>query len=214
MRSAGLRLLEIYSKLASDNQHLLDQLLANQSPQQWQHYPHNDAIDTPNGYQWFYHSHSPEDRPVSSEHGHIHLFARRALWARRLQSHVEAEFEKICGMQKIRTHTRHLLSIGLNSKGVPISFFTVNSWVTGDLMLSAKLTMELLASIRLSTGHFNVDTVIESVIHLCLPEIQKLMELRDATLASYPGTNILGNEKLELLSNLSIDLDEKLNLLL
>lgn len=210
MKSAGLRLLQTYSELAKDNQHLLDQLLANRSPQQWEHYPHDDAIDMLNGYQWFYHSHSPEDRLGSSEHGHIHLFARRGLWSRRLKSHAEADFEKICGMHKIQTDTRHLLSIGLSSKGVPISLFTVNSWVTGDLMLSAKLTMELLASIRLNTGHCNVDTVIESVILLCLPEIQKLMDLRDATLASYPGANILEDKKLVLLSNLSIDLDEKL----
>lgn len=214
MQSAGLRLLQTYSKLAKSKRHLLDQLLGDQLPQQWQHYPLDDAIDALNGYQWFYHSHSPGDRSESLEHGHIHLFARRPLWSRRLQSRAEAEFEKICGAHKIQTHTRHLLSIGLSSKGIPISLFTVNSWVTGDLMLSSKLTMQLLTSIQLSTGHFNLDAVIESVIHLCLPDIQILMNERDTKLASYPGTNVLGNEKLELLSNLAIDLDEKLKFLL
>lgn len=214
LHAAGLRLLQTYSELAQNKAHLLDELLAGQSPRQWEHYPPEDAIDPSNGYQWFYHSHSPEDRPDSAEHGHIHLFARRALWSRRLQSHAEAEFQRICGSSRLQTHTRHLLTIGLNAKGVPISLFTVNSWVTGDLMLSAKLTMALLASLRLNTGHAHVDAVMESAVHLCLPDIQDLMAARDAKLASFPGANKLNNEKLELLSELSIDLDDKLKLLL
>lgn len=214
MRSAGLRLLQIYSELAKSKQHLLDSLLADHLPQQWEHYPNDDAIDTSNGFQWFYHSHSPEDRPVGAEHGHIHLFARRPLWSRRLKSCAEAEFEKICAMHKTETQSRHLLGIGLSAKGIPISLFTVNSWVTGDLMLSSKLTIQLLRSIRLNTGHLNIDSVLESVIHLCLNDIHTLMIQRDISLSSYPGTNVLENEKLELLSYLPINLDEKLNFLL
>jgi len=210
LKSAGLRLLQIYSELAKNYEHLLGELLEGQPPRQWEHYPHDDAMDTSSGYQWFYHSHSPEDRPGSSEHGHIHLFARRSLWSRRLQSHAEAEFQSICGSTKVQTHTRHLLAIGLSAKGVPISLFTVNSWVTGDLMLSQQLTLELLAAIRLDTGHPNVDAVLESVIQLCWPEIQELMAQRDTRLASYPGVHKLRSKKLELLSELSIDLNEKL----
>ena len=214
MQLAGLRLLHTYSELADGHQHLLDELLTGEPPRQWEHYPLDDAMDSSSGYQWFYHSHSKEDRPGSSEHGHIHLFAKRPLWSRRLKSHAELEFQKICGTPKTQVDTRHLLVIGLNAKGIPISLFTVNSWVTGDLMLSTDLTMQLLASIRLNTGHTKVDAVIESVIHLCLPEIQRLMVQRDATLASFSGTNKLNNEKLELLSELSIDLDAKLESLL
>jgi hypothetical protein len=214
LKSAGLRLLQIYSELAKNYEHLLGELLEGQPPRQWEHYPHDDAMDSSSGYQWFYHSHSPEDRPGCPEHGHIHLFARRSLWSRRLQSHAEAEFQRICGSPKVQTHTRHLLAIGLNAKGVPISLFTVNSWVTGDLMLNKKLTMELLAAIRLNTGHPKVDAVLESVIHLCYPEIQELMAQRDTRLASYPGVYKLRSKKLEMLSELSIDLDEKLKRLL
>jgi len=214
-QSAGLRLLQSYTELANRHEHLLGELLTGQPPQQWEHYPPGDAIDTSSGYQWFYHSHSPEDRPESEEHGHIHLFARRPLWSRRLQSLAELEFQKICGQQSTtQTHTRHLLAIALNAKGVPISLFTVNSWVTGDLMLSTKLTMQLLAAIRLDTGHVLIDAVIESVIHLCLPEIQRLMAQRDLTLISSAGANKLNNKKLELLSELSIDLDKKLQLVM
>lgn len=210
MQSAGLRLLQTYTELAKGHHHLLDELLQGEPPRQWEHYPHDDAVDSSGGYQWFYHSHSPEDRPGTSEHGHIHLFARRPLWSRRLQSQAEVEFRNICGHRNVRAHTRHLLGIGLNAKGVPMSLFTVNSWVTGDLMLSAVLTKQLLVSIRLNTGHTHVDAMIESVIHLCIPEIQCLLEARDASLACISGANKLEDEKLELLSELFIDLDEKL----
>jgi hypothetical protein len=209
LHTSGLRLLQIYSELADSKEHLLDGLLLGQPPQQWEHYPQDDAIDRESGYQWFYHSHSPEDRPGGAEHGHFHIFARRPLWSRRLQSRAEREFQKLCD-----SHTRHLLAIGLNAKGVPISVFTVNSWVTGDLMLSRQLTMELLGSLQLNTGHAKLDALIESVVHLCVPEIQKIMGQRDEKLASHPHANKLNDERLELLSELSIDLDAKLQSIL
>jgi hypothetical protein len=214
IRSAGLRLLRTYVDLSNAKRHLLDEVLEGQKPQQWAHYPSEDAIDVSSGYQWFYHSHSPEDRPEGLEHGHIHLFARRPLWSRRLQSRSEIEFRRVCGSERTQTHTTHLLSIGLNAKGLPITLFTVNSWVTGDEMLSTKLTMQLLASIQLKTGHPKVDAVIESVVHLCLPEIESVLQKRDAKLASFTGANKLQDLGLELLSELPIDLDEKLKRLM
>lgn len=206
----GLRLLQIYAELAHGQEHLLDGVLAGQTPQQWEHYPPDDAIDRESGYQWFYHSHSPEDRPGCAEHGHIHLFAHRPLWSRRLQSRAERQFQALCDAPSPHAPTRHLLAIGLNAKGVPISLFTVNNGVTGDGMLCAQLTMALLGSIRLHTGHAQLDAVIESVVHLCAPEIQQVMAQRDANLASHHHANKLNDQPLELLSTLSIDLDTKL----
>jgi hypothetical protein len=214
LRSAGLRLLQTYADLSDTKGHLLDEVLGDAMPLQWAHYPPDDAIDLSSGFQWFYHSHSPEDRPVGSEHGHIHLFARRPLWSRRLQSRSEIEFCRISGRESTQAHTRHLLAIGLNAKGLPISLFTVNSWVTGDQMLSTKLTMQLLASIQLKTGYPKVDAVIESVVHLCLPEVESVLQKRDAKLASFTGANKLQDLGLELLSELPIDLDEKLRCLM
>jgi len=83
LAAAGRGLLETYAGLAERGEHLLGRLLAGQAPRQWAHYPEDDAIDQSSGYQWFYHSHSPEDRPGATEHGHVHLFARKPLWGRR-----------------------------------------------------------------------------------------------------------------------------------
>jgi len=56
--------------------------------------------------------------------------------------------------------------------------------------------------------------VIESVVHLCLPEVESVLQKRDAKLASFTGANKLQNLGLELLSELPIDLDEKLKRLM
>ncbi len=207
--AAGSRLLETYAGLAQRGAHLFGELLGGQTPKQWNHYPDDDAIDQGTGFQWFYHSHSPEDRPGAFEHGHIHLFARRKLWSRRLHSVREIEFGKL-GSGASNPNTRHLLAIGLDAKGVPVSLFTVNSWVTGDLMLTAKTTADLLDRIRLDTGHPDVDAVVESLVRLCRVEIRTLLAQRDSALWAWPTPAVLTNERLDVLSELPICIDAKL----
>lgn len=208
--AAGRRLLTTYTALAVRGEHLLQSLLAGQRPKQWLHYPKNDAIDQVNGYQWFYHSHSPEDRAGAIEHGHFHLFARRQLWARRLQSKAEKGFADKTGNPSEHVNTRHLLTIGLDAKGVPISLLTVNSWVTGDLMLSAANTEWLLAQMHLDTGHPEIDAVLESVITLCADEIRQMLTARDVALSAKPPRDVLDDRGLEVLSETTIELDRKL----
>ena len=214
LEAAGLRLLEVYAGLAERGEHLLDRLLSGQPPRQWVHYPQDDAIDPISGYQWFYHSHSPEDRPGSVEHGHVHLFARQPVWRRRLGSRSERAFAALCGHPSATPTTRHLLTMGFDKKGLPISLFTVNSWVTGDLMLGSDLTLELLSSLKLDTGHPEIDTVIQSVVQLCKPELQDVMRRRDAALRAHQAAEMLQDEALELLSEAYIDLDTKLSILM
>ena len=208
--AAGLRLLSTYADLARRGEHLLDSLLGGQPPKQWAHYPDDDAIDHEHGYQWFYHSHSPDDRPSGVDHGHIHLFARRKLWSRRLRSAREILFARLDGGPAEPVNTRHLLSIGFDAKGLPVSLFTVNSWVTGDLMLSAASTARLLDEIRLATVFSEVDAVIQSVLRLCRTEIQDLLWRRDVALWNFEGAKVLANKSLEVLSECAIDLDIKL----
>jgi hypothetical protein len=109
---AGLRLLQTYAGLARRGEHLLGQLFGGELPRQWRHYPEDDAIDLGSGFQWFYHAHSPEDRPGAAEHGHIHLFARRKLWSRRLRSAQEIEFARLADDPAQQLSTRHLIRFG------------------------------------------------------------------------------------------------------
>ena len=209
-RAASLHLLEIYANLAQRGAHLLASLLAGQPPRQWVHYPEDDAIDSESGFQWFYHSHAPEDRTGSDEHGHVHLFAQKKLWSRRLRSAREIQFATLEGGLEGGANTRHLLSIGFDAKGLPNSLFTVNSWVTGDLMLSASTTANLLDRLSLSTGNADVDAVVTSVVSLYRKEIRVLLDARDKQLFGYQGEKVLTDTSLEVLSALVIHIDEKL----
>ncbi|AGG90866.1 hypothetical protein R2APBS1_3808 [Rhodanobacter denitrificans] len=208
---AGRRLLDTYAVLATRGEHLLHDLLGGQVPRQWQHYPEDDSIDPDGGYQWFYHSHSPEDRPEAAEHGHFHLFARRPLWSRRMQSKAERAFAALTGNPGRQVATRHLLAVGMDAKGLPVSLFTVNSWVTGDLMLSASGTARILADMHLRTGHDAIDTVLECVVALCMDEIRMLLGARDTMLSAWKGRAVLEDTRLEILSHQAIALDAKLN---
>lgn len=208
--SAASRLLETYASLAVQGGHLFGNLLNGQTPRPWCHYPEDDAIDQGRGFQWFYHSHSPEDRSGAFEHGHIHLFARRKLWARRLRSARELEFANLKGEPALAQTTRHLLTIGFDAKGVPASLFTVNSWVTGDRMLSAALTAELLTNLKLDTGYPFVDAVIETLVALYESEIGELLTQRDIALSGCRSTNVLSDPSMEILSELRMHIDAKL----
>lgn len=213
LKAAGARLLETYADLSRRGEHLFSGLLAGGVPRQWSHYPEDDAVDHRSGFQWFYHSHSPEDRPSSAEHGHIHLFARPKLWSRRLRSAGELEFAALAENSHESVSTRHLLCISFDAKGIPISLFTVNSWVTGDLMLSAPTTVAILDQIALETGYKDVDAVLECVVKLCRAEIQDLLETRDARLLGRKKSGALSDESLEILSEINIQLDLKLQAL-
>lgn len=206
----SLRLLETYAGLAQRGAHLFGDLLDDAAPTQWSHYPEDDAIDPASGFQWFYHSHAPDDRAQEAEHGHIHLFARRALWSRRLGSARERAFRALTCDSPAFHNTRHLLAVGFDAKGLPVSMFTVNSWVTGDRMLSAGLTAELLDGVRLSTGYPHVDAVLESLIALYRPEIRALLAQRDQRFSAWDGADVLSDESLEVVSELRIDVDAKL----
>ncbi|MDE3175169.1 MAG: hypothetical protein KGM15_03555 [Pseudomonadota bacterium] len=209
-RRAARRLIEIYSRLAERREPLFASVLKGQAPSQWEHYPQADAIDAAHGFQWFYHCHSPEDRPGASEHGHVHLFARRDRLAPFARSKAEAEFSRLTHRNRRRAKTRHLLAIGFDPRGLPTQLFMVNSWVTGDLMASATTTAALLAELRLDTGFADVDGVIEAVCRLCADEIGALLAQRDRALAAHAGPHPLDDASLELLSAVDIDLDRKL----
>lgn len=203
-RSAALRALhQCYVELADSGRHLLQELLTDGPPVQWQHYPADDAFDAAGMYQWFYHSHSPEDRPGAVEHGHFHLFARTEALGEAPTSARERQFLARFGATPSPAGTRHLISMGLTPKGVPCSLFTVNSWVTGDQMLSAQTTLELLQSLRLDTGHRAIDRVIVAVMRLNDHALPALLRRRDATLLRHrdESTDVFSDLTVEELSS-------------
>lgn len=209
VRRAAEGVLHVYQHLAVARAHLLDELLAGTPPEAWAHYPEDDARDHARGYQWFYHSHSAEDRPGAAEHGHFHVFARRPALDRWLVANDETSWRQGLGFSRSSAKTRHLFCIGLDAKGVPNTLFTVNSWVTGDAMASAEGTLRLIAGLDLDTGHAGIDRLISSLAKLCAPQFARLMRDRDQALVkrSAVGPGTLEDQELEVLSEARLDLD-------
>ena len=104
---------------------------------------------------------------------------------------------------------RHLIAIGFDAKGLPISLFAVNSWVTGDLMLSADSTAWLLSKIDIDTGHPEIDVVMVSLVRLCQEDIEALLAKRDGTLASRLPKRVLEDRALEILTEIPLNLDAR-----
>ena len=206
--AAATQLLDVYSELAERGEHLLGPLMTGTSLHQWERFPEDDAIDSAGLYQWFYHCHEPEDRSGNpDEHGHLHLFARRPCWEQLARSADEQAFHELCGQHGQDPQTRHLVAIGLDPKGVPISVFMVNSRVTGDLMLNAVWTARLLSEIALDTGYLTIDRMIASTITLCQGEIQQLLVARDAALATHAAATVLEDRALEVLAEVRLNMD-------
>ncbi len=206
------RIVRVYRTLSKAREHLLTCVLEGKPPKQWAHYPEEDAIDVRRRYQWYYHSHSPADRPGTTEHGHIHLFARTDSRRSLIDSNAESAFLKQLGSDDSAAKTRHLLAIGLSPVGVPISLFTVNRWVTGDQLLSSAGSLRLLESPSMNTGFEQVDRLLASLIKLYRPQIRMLFGKRDQSLFSRArrGAGTLDDQSLEVLSEQKINLDQRL----
>jgi hypothetical protein len=92
----------------------------------WCHYPGEDVRDASTQLRFYYHCH-PQSGSLPGEHGHFHVFVDS-------------------GGPRSR-ECSHLVAIALDAYGLPVRFFTVNRWVTGERWLSALDLERRLASL-------------------------------------------------------------------
>lgn len=203
-----------YERLQQEKQHLLSPILNGASPKQWAHYPDDDVIDKRSGYQYFYHSHSPDDRPGAAEHGHFHLFARLDGGIHVIDAAREKRFlRRLNSAAAVDSKTVSLLCISLDARGVPTSLFTVNRWVTGDHLLSADATLALLKGFHVKTPGFElVSEWMQALVGLFWPQIVELLRQRDRKLESViaagrSDADLLDDNRVELLSECDTDID-------
>jgi hypothetical protein len=77
-------------------------------------------------------------------------------------------------------------------------------------MLSVSNTALLLEQMTLDTGNEDVDAVIECVVGLYKKEILDLLLSRDSLLYQKKAPGILGDEPIELLSEIAINVDRRM----
>ncbi|MGC9456219.1 MAG: DUF6969 family protein [Halothiobacillaceae bacterium] len=160
--SAAERLVAIHEALANDGSSVVAELFREEPAfHRWAHYPENDATDPQSGAMYYYHAHDEMERP-EDEHGHFHSFL------------ADPEGEGF----------NHVVAVSMDARGMPLSLFTTNRWVTderirpaGDVL--ARLETFSVARVRPS---WLVSQWLEAVLALFRPRIEALLIQRDRVL--------------------------------
>lgn len=164
---------------------------------EFEHYPPDDLVDVRSGSQFYYHAH----RDAGQEHGHLHLFWHATASGRR--RYLRPGRRRWTG-----TAPSHLMAIALDSRGLPVSLFTVNRWVTGGHWFDAATTQSQVERFAMGElqGHEQGCRWITGFVRLYRPLIQELLHKRDQRLARRSKlAQALDDRRLELLSLIPID---------
>lgn len=160
------------------------------------HYPPSDVTDRQRGIQFFYHCH----RDGGLEHGHVHLFAHATRSGRRRHLRGDNHW--------VRTDPSHLIAIGLDARGLPVSLFTVNRWVTGGHWLNTPTTLNWLQGLTLcnAPAHAHACQWLSGFVRMYLPVIARLLKQRDRWLDRQPDrAKAMEEERAEVISCARID---------
>lgn len=159
-------------------------LPADDEPEQWAHYPPDDAISPVSRSRYFYHCHPPEERG-EGEHGHFHLFLPLALFAEEdCQSAPPEDGEN-------RARVVHFTALSVDMQGVPLQLFTTNRWVTDEWLCSADAIAAVIDRFDLegADGDPHVNQWLTAFVALAREPIIDLLHRRDAVLEAkgWPG---------------------------
>jgi hypothetical protein len=188
-RREAARCVSLFQQVVARHGSLVQAFVRGSPVTAYEHYPSGDVIDTRYGFQCFYHSH----RAGSLEHGHLHLFQRAADDAR-------------------DTSPGHLIAIGVDARGLPVSMFSVNHWVTGGAWRDARATVAALGAARFDSarGHALAGRWLTSFLSLYQPVAERVLRRRDALLqrrrdrgTSWP--QLKRDRSLEVISRSRID---------
>ena len=135
--------------------------------QAWQHYPRNDAIDTSAAWQFYYHAHESDGEGGArhpQEHGHIHLFRRSA-----------------------KGLLSHLAGLSLDARGIPLTWFACNQWVTGERWRSGADMGRGLHSLTLEVRGPLAGTAswLADLVRGYAQPLRDMLLARDAALCAY-----------------------------
>lgn len=175
--------------------------VGDEAPRSLEHYPPGGVVDTRRGAEYFYHCH----RADAPEHGHLHLFGHATRSGRRRDSRRRPWR---------RAAPSHLIAIGLDARGLPVSLFTVNRWVTGGHWFDAATTLALVdrflpeAGADPGDGADDASVWLRSFVRLYRPLIARVLRARDRRLARAGGGHAeaaLDDRAIEVASSVRLD---------
>jgi hypothetical protein len=194
---AGRNSLDAFSTCTAKAGSLIQSWIKGKKPVEYEHYPTDDVVDVRHGSQFFYHAH----RSKGNEHGHVHLFWHATASGRR-------RYVARSSPRWVRSAPTHLFAIALDNRGLPVSLFTVNRWVTDGYWFDAKTTMSFVERflVRNTRPHQVSATWLCQFVRMYAPLIKNLLAQRDIRLGRRKNLeDALDDHKLEQLSLIEID---------
>lgn len=189
--------LRAFTRVTRRSGSLLRSWVKNRAVVEYDHYPSNDVVDVRSGSQFFYHSH----RSPQTEHGHIHLFWHATSTGKRRYFDNQRP-------RWSRSAPSHLIAISLDERGLPVSLFTVNLWVTDGYWFDAETTLKMIDRFRLDgvPGHLDSCAWITHFVRLYRPVVAELLLQRDRKMARYKDMDAaLKNRKTEVISQIAVN---------
>jgi hypothetical protein len=193
--------LDSFCRATQQHGSLIQSWVAGASVVALEHYPEGGVVDRRRGSQFFYHSHRADD----AEHGHLHLFwhATRSGRRRRLGLPGAAG-----GSDWKRSAPSHLIAIGLDARGLPVSLFSVNHWVTDGHWFDAPTTLQMIRrfDVKEVPGHADSCAWLTSFVRLYEPVIAEVLLRRDRRLRVQPCPQAaLSDRRIEVVSTARVD---------
>ncbi len=213
MLEAGLYVIECHRVLVKTGDTIVGELLKTEEEFfEWEHYPDDDIRDEESHSQFFYHAHSLDDR--TGEHGHFHTFLRKEGMPEDI---IPADVPKPEDEEPEYDDLSHLICISMNNRSLPQKLFTVNRWVTGETWYRAEDVIRMLDRFEIDHAQpsWPVNIWITCMIRLFRPQIESLIQKRDAAIAewqkAHPGEIVYESraEEIEVPSICDIDIDRQ-----
>jgi hypothetical protein len=215
MLHAGREVLEWRRILAKTGDNVVGIVLRHAGPFYiLDHYPKGDVFDPDSHAQWYYHAHDKNDRP--GEHGHFHTFMRSRGMAEGVEPAALPDFHP---REQTNDLVSHLIALSMDRSGWPIGLFTTNRWVTGETWYAAHDVAGMLDGfdMKIDKPSWSVNRWLTGMLRLFRPQIEELLQQRDERVRQWrlqnPDVNTYEDRRLEVTSQLPIDVDAQVRLL-
>lgn len=183
---------------------------------EWKHYPRGDAYDPESHCQYYYHTHSIGDR--EAEHGHFHCFLDYDARPDGLMPILMPAPDEDGDTETLS----HLVGISMDEMSIPVRLFTVNRWVTDEVLYKAEDMIGMIDNFEIDTAQpsWPVNVWVSAMVQLYYPQVCELLTLRDRAFedwqAGHPGESreeMWENHDLEVTSVIEISVDDQIQVL-
>lgn len=216
MYEAAAEVLECQRVLAKTGDNVVTEVLRRETEfRVWDHYPRGDVFDDETHSQFYYHTHTPQERSPG-EHGHFHTFVRPAGLGLDVKPAPLPDFQPPKDPMDL---VAHLIGISVDEYGQTFRLFTTNRWVTAETWYPAKDVIRFLEvfEMDLAQPSWPLNRWLTATVRLFKPQIRWLIQQRDECIAQHrsatPDSNVFEDRALNVTSELTVSVGEQIRLI-